>query len=92
MTTAMLRATGLTKRFRTADGRVVDVLRGVDVELVECRGVAFVSSLDWWSYAADGGGADGEAVLVPAADVLCSVVRFRAILLVVFVEERSAAR
>jgi ABC-type lipoprotein export system ATPase subunit len=30
---AMLRATGLTKRFRGADGRVVEVLRGVDVAL-----------------------------------------------------------
>jgi len=42
MTTAMLRATGLTKRFRTADGRVVDVLRGVDVALAPGELVAVV--------------------------------------------------
>jgi ABC-type lipoprotein export system ATPase subunit len=38
----MLRATGLTKRFRTADGRVVDVLRGVDVVLAPGELVAVV--------------------------------------------------
>jgi ABC-type lipoprotein export system ATPase subunit len=38
----MLRATGLAKRFRTVEGRVLDVLRGVDVTLEPGELVAVV--------------------------------------------------
>ena len=39
---ALLRATGLTKRFRTPDGRVLEVLRGVDLTLARGELVAVV--------------------------------------------------
>jgi ABC-type lipoprotein export system ATPase subunit len=38
----LLRATGLTKRFRTPDGRVLEVLRGVDLALTRGELVAVV--------------------------------------------------